>query len=396
MNQILVSNFTNHPLYSSHKVKLLVIFLILTISARAQDKLNVSGYTSTIQSAMFDSISKQWNTENILHNRLNLKYFATNKINMALEIRNRFIYGDNLSQDPNLAVTYDHDNGLADLTKNLSSGKSYVLNSSIDRFWATYESGKFKATLGRQRINWGQTMVWNPNDIFNSYSFFDFDYSERPGSDAMRLQYYNSEVSSTELAIKINREKKLTAAALYKFNAFEYDFQVLAGSLNDEDYVLGTGWSGAIDHVAFRGEISYLHPVKKVSDTSGVFLASIGFDYTFGSSFSLLAEYLYNNSKSNGISSFTSFYSAPQTVKNLSIVQHNLVVQASYPLTPLLSASLATMYMHGIKGYYFSPSISYSLTDNVDASAFYQSFGGEIENIKQRFNLLFVRVKWCF
>ena len=39
----------------------------------------------------------------------------------------------------------------------------------------------FIATAGRQRINWGQTFVWNVNDVFNAYSYFDFDYKERPG-----------------------------------------------------------------------------------------------------------------------------------------------------------------------------------------------------------------------
>lgn len=112
--------------------------------------------------------------------------------------------------------------------------------------------------------------MWNPNDIFNAYSFFDFDYVERPGSDALRLQYYNSEVSSTELAVKMNRDKQVTAAGLYKFNAFEYDFQVLGGTLNQTDYVVGCGWSGAIESVSFRGELSYFQPKNKFSDTTGV------------------------------------------------------------------------------------------------------------------------------
>ena len=33
-------------------------------------------------------------------------------------------------------------------------------------------------------------LVWNPNDLFNAFSFVDFDYEERPGSDALRIQKY--------------------------------------------------------------------------------------------------------------------------------------------------------------------------------------------------------------
>lgn len=33
-------------------------------------------------------------------------------------------------------------------------------------------------------------MAWNPNDWFNTYNYFDFDYEERPGTDAIRVRVY--------------------------------------------------------------------------------------------------------------------------------------------------------------------------------------------------------------
>jgi hypothetical protein len=59
-----------------------------------------------------------------------------------------------------------------------------------------YTAGKWQFRVGRQRINWGVNLVWNPNDVFNSFSYFDFDYEERPGSDAVRVQYYTGTTSS--------------------------------------------------------------------------------------------------------------------------------------------------------------------------------------------------------
>jgi hypothetical protein len=370
---------------------IILVLLFLTTNSLAQEKFSFSGYVSTMQTGSKYSIIDQWNYESLLHNRLNLKYFANDNLSMAVELRNRMVYNKNIH-----ASNYNTDNGLIDLSKNFVNGRSFITNCSIDRLWAAYESGKLKATIGRQRINWGQTLVWNPNDIFNTYSFFDFDYAERPGSDAIRIQYYNTEVSSTEIAIKANYLKQTTSALLYKFNAFEYDFQVLAGLLNEQDYVFGGGWSGAIKHVAFRSEISYLHSKNNFNDTTGVFIASVGFDYTFANSFNMLTEYLFNNAKGNSIASFNEFYNAPQTIKNLSIVQHNLVIQGSYPITPLISASIATMYLHGIKGYYFAPSISYSISNNFDASFYYQRFNGEFNSTTQTFDLLNLRIKWNF
>ena len=69
--------------------------------------------------------------------------------------------------------------------------------------------GNFRQGSDRQRINWGQTLVWNPNDIFNAYSYFDFDYIERPGSDAIRLQYYPDYSSAIEMAVKADYENKI-------------------------------------------------------------------------------------------------------------------------------------------------------------------------------------------
>ena len=378
----------------------ILILLALNFSIiNAQDKsekYSVSGYISDMQGAKFDSINKQWAISNLIHNRLNFKYFPINGLSMALELRNRLSFEENEKANLSTKTEFRSDNGVLNLSKNIASGSSYVLNSTVDRLWVAYETGKFHATMGRQRINWGQTLVWNPNDIFNTYSFFDFDYIERPGSDALRFQYYNSEVSSTEVAVKLNKQKKITTAALFKFNAFEYDFQLLGGILNSQDYAIGGGWSGAIKHIAFRGELSYFHPKEKFSDTTGVFLASVSFDYTFGNSFMLLAEYLYNSSTPKLNSSFLSFYNAPQTVKNLSIAKHNVVIQANYPITPLLSSSLACMFLPGIKGIYIGPSISYSLSQNIDASFYYQAFNGYVADTHFRINMLYLRLKASF
>jgi len=366
-----------------------------------QKKFILSGYISSLQSATFDSIQGTWVTENIIHNRLNFKWFPSANLSGALEVRNRLSFGESIKLNPNAANDYKKDYGFMNLTTNVFHGNSYLLNTSVDRFWLAYEKNKWKITLGRQRINWSQTWVWNPNDIFNTYSFFDFDYAERPGSDALRVQYNNSEVSITELALKMNSQKQLTGAAYYKFNKWNYDFQVLGGTLNQTDYVVGTGWAGAIKSLAFRGEMSYFRPMTHFADTTGQFLASIAFDYTLGNSLTLMTEFLYNSRVAMNLESFQSYYSAPLSVKNLSFVKYNLLLQLTYPITPLLSGTLAGMYFPPIKGYYIGPSISYSASDNIEFSLYLQSFGAKVKSElgleqKLRFNLLFLRAKLSF
>jgi hypothetical protein len=390
----LITSTLHHLITSS----LLWVLLINNNTYAQEDskKFIVSGYITSMQSVTIDSVNRQWVITDLLHNRLNFKYIPMAGISIALEMRNRLSLEESASDNSATAANFATDNGIMNLTRNISQGNSYVFSTTADRLWARYERAKLCVTLGRQRINWGQTLVWNPNDIFNTYSYFDFDYVERPGSDALRIQYYRSEVSSFEVAAKLNKDNQLTAAALYKFNAFEYDFQILGGTLNQTDYVVGIGWSGAIDKVAFRGELSYFHPAKHFSDTSGIMLTSISLDYTFSNSLSLIAEYLYDGMKFNYNTSFLTLLSAPLTVKNLSFVSNNFVIQASYPLTPILNSSLAWMLFPGIKGFYLGPSLSYSITQNLDASIFDQSFVGKIGANDMHVTMLYFRLKYCF
>ncbi len=164
------------------------------------------------------------------------------------------------SPSPSYAASVAADQGWVDMSWNILNEQSFFLNTTIDRLWADFNYGKFQARVGRQRINWGQTLVWNPNDVFNSYSFFDFDYVERPGSDAIRLQYYPGSSSAMELAVKADYRDHITASALYRFNKWGYDIQFLAGYVNSEDLMAGAGWSGAIGSVSFRGEASWFQP----------------------------------------------------------------------------------------------------------------------------------------
>ena len=399
----------------------------------------LNGYISNMQSVMYENLNDLWLTENLLHNRINFRWNISDKLTFSIQFRNRFIYGDlirfdqllkdiddQLDGDTTSSITslfgidpgnlnsglagfnnyvdqIDSDNGIADLSLMIAKGKTYLLNVFFDRFWFQYTIGNLEITAGRQRINWGQTFVWNPNDIFNTYNFFDFDYPERPGSDAIRIQYYPGFTSTVEAAVKLDSAENLTAAGLFRFNKWNYDIQFLGGILDSEDLVAGFGWSGNIKAASFRGELIYFHPRENFKDTTGLFFASISSEYIFKNSLMLQVEALYRQlPKDFNVSDFSEFYSGPMSVKKLSFTEYNIFSQASYPVTPLLNATLGGMVFLGeITGYYIGPSLSYSLTDNLDFSTYFQIFSGKFpdnEGIKrkQNFNLAFLRLKMSF
>lgn len=381
------------------KLCLFVFLLISSLSSFSQSDsstFSLSGYVSDVQSAAFDSIDKPWNNNNLFLNRLNFKYSANDKLTFAAEMRNRFAYGDNFTNFPGTIKSYDKDNGLVDLSFNIASGKSYLLNTTFDRLYASYQMEKLVITAGRQRINWGQTFAWNPNDIFNAYSFFDIDYIERPGSDAIRLQYYNTETSCFELAAKSDSSNKYTIAGLYRFNTHGFDIQALAGIYEKNDMVAGIGWSGPVGPVSFRGEASYFRDIKHFADTSGLFLASVDFDYIFPNSLTITAEYLYASHVAYSLQNISSVTSTSMNAKTLALAKHNAVVQVSYPITPLLSSSLAGMYLPNVNGYYISPSMTYSLAQNIDASLYAQIFGLDNSTVSFQYQQVMFKMKLNF
>ena len=374
-----------------------------SLAEHKEPKFELRGYVSNMQSVQFTDPGGTWLNDNLIHNRLNFKWFPNNNFTFYAGLRNRIFTGESVKLTPDYANYLDMaETGYMDLSWNPIDARSVVFNMNVDRLYFQYEKGKFSASVGRQRINWGKTFVWNPNDIFNAYSFFDFDYAERPGSDAIRLQYYTSAISSVETAVKIDKNKDITAAGIWRFNVKEYDFQLLGGILNSSDYTVGAGLSGAIKSIDFKGEMSYFRPKTNFSDTTGQFISSVSLGYTFPNNTNVFFEFLYTDLPSGGVSDFMDLYAGTLSVKTLSFTEYNILGQAGFQITPLLTGSISAIYYPKIKGYFVGPTFDYSFTDNLYASVVIQTFGGEIKDPvtmeKNKLNLTFafLRLKWNF
>jgi hypothetical protein len=376
----------------------ILVFFVATGLVFSQEKpkfLTLNGYFSTMQSAMFDSLKGPFVVDNLLHNRLNFKGYVDENITFAAEFRNRLFTGDMVKAGPSYAESVGSDQGLVDMSWNILNEQSFFLNTTIDRLWVDMNYGKIQARVGRQRINWGQTLVWNPNDIFNVYSYFDFDYVERPGSDAIRLQYYPDYSSAFEVAVKADYEKKVTAAALYRINKWGYDIQFLGGYFNSEDIVAGAGWSGALGSVSFRGEATWFQPTKNFTDSVGTGIFTIGFDKTFNNNSMAQMQFMYCNNPADMLS-FGSIYKGTMSTKELAFSKFSAFASYSYPVTPLFYMSLSAMWFPDLKGYYAGPSFDYSIAENVDLSIFWQHFESHSSEPRTRINMGFLRVKISF
>jgi len=385
---------------------LVSLLLFLASNSVAQDSVvekrekswSFNGYVKDMQTVIIHKIDEPWITDNLIHNRLNFKWSISKSFTFCLEERNRFYWGDLIAVSPQYPGFIAYDNGLINMSWNIFDGKSYVLNVAIDRLWLDYTKNKFQVTLGRQRINWSQTNVWNPNDIFNTYSYFDFDYEEKPGSDAVRLQYFTSPSSKAEIAVKADKDNKITAAGLYRFNRWKYDFQGLAGVYTQSDLVLGLGWAGQIAKGGFKGEICWFQPLKHFGDTTGVFLSSIEYDYTFRNSIFIQFEGFYNSNSINSVNVLVNqFNPGLLNAKNPFLNGYSIFGTISYPATPLISISLAGIYNPSNKMYFIIPTFTFSLMNNLDLSLIAQSFQSyDPVTVSSSQTSVFIRLKGSF
>ena len=386
------------------KLTTLIVLIGISLSNFAQDDTpkqrnwTLNGYVKYMQTISFQEIDKDWVTDNVLHNRLNFNWNINNNFTFNAQMRNRVFYGETVTDFPQYPEIVNQETGYFDLSFIVFEGKSVFMQSTFDRFYLDYNVKNVQITIGRQRINWGQTFVWNPNDLFNSYNFFDFDYEEKPGSDAVRLQFYPSYSSKLDLVVKVDNNSKVTAAGLYRFNQWSTDIQVLTGYYAETDYVLGAGFSGSLFKGGLRGEVSYFHPKDNFSDTTGTFVMSLGYDYTFKNSLMIQFEGLYNGyGEKSGEFNMLDFYFMQLTPQNLSLTEFSFVGQVTYPFTPLFNGTFSAMYSPNDKSLYLGPSLNYSIKDNFEVSFFTQYFTSETpaaEGGKGVF--LYWRVKWSF
>ena len=386
------------------KLAFTVILISLFINGFAQDNAPkqrnwaLNGYVKYMQTISFQEIDKNWVTDNVLHNRFNFNWNINENLTFNTQMRNRIFYGETVTMMPKYPEIVNHETGYFNMSFIVFEEKSVFMQSTFDRFYFDYSIKNIQITVGRQRINWGQTFVWNPNDLFNSYNFFDFDYEEKPGSDAVRLQFYPSYSSKLDLVVKVDHNNKVTAAALYRFNKWSTDIQVLTGYYQETDYVLGAGFSGSLFKGGLRGEVSYFHPKDNFSDTTGTVVLSLGYDYTFKNSLMIQFEGLYNGyGEKSGSFNMIDFYFMQLSPKNLSLTEFSFMGQITYPITPLFNGTFSTMYSPNDKSLYLGPSVVYSLKENLELSVYTQYFTSDTPADKGGKGVfLYWRVKWSF
>ncbi len=364
----------------------------------AEKSWDLDGYVKYM--VTYSVPEKQNNTlDHLVHNRINFEYrFSPNwRINAGL--RNRALWGDalDIAQYPQLVAL---DTGYFDMSKNWLEDE-VIVNSQLDRLYISWQQEGWRGQLGRFRVNWSMNTIWNPNDIYNAYSIYDFDYEEKAGTDAVMVSKTLGFASGIDLVLAPAKIPDKNSLSLRYFaNKLGWDYQVIAGRAS-RDFVLGAGFATDVYEAGFRGELSWFDPIE--SEYQGevnkrTMVGSLEVDYSFGGVRSWLGRvaWLTISDPQNATSALT-YLNLPLNAKTLSFTQHTFYTDVSFDLTSLnrLTASL-TYYSDG--SFFSGLSSSYSLATDWQLLTVLQSFNGTNDSLfgETPTVLLFANIRYSF
>lgn len=396
------------------KSKLLLIFLVLFFSRTfAQlSSTDISGYVKYLYSSTKYPFYNERFDDHLLHARLNTRWYPLQSLTAALEFRFRAYYGESVGKIPGFLDQIRSHHEFENLDAMLWNRGKSLGYLETDRLWLDWTKEKIEVTVGRQRIAWGTSWVWNPTDLFNPQSPLDFDYEELPGTDAVRFQYYTGPVTKMEAAVApAKRLDKMIAAGLISFNKWDYDFNLIGG-IKYNRWIAGGGWSGDILNAGFRGEFTVSQrpsPIPKYntlhiilpyyeslsSFKQPVFSFVLSGDYTFPNSFYIHTEVLYYNI---GKTLNAGLYQ-PEVLElgMLSPARLNIYQEFSYDITPLFRGSLFGIYNPYDHSGVIVPSVTYSVITNLDLYVIALLFNGStLTQYGDYGSSWFIRIKYSF
>ncbi|GAF91066.1 unnamed protein product, partial [marine sediment metagenome] len=230
------------------------------------------------------------------------------------------------------------------LTHTQTEHEDFSSQISIDRANITLRLPRCDLTVGRQAISLGTTYFWNPNDLFTSFSPYDFDRDYKAGVDGAKADIALGDFSGISFIYVAGKKFRFNESALLIrafTNILDFDLAMMAGRFREDGFV-GADFSGEVGPgIGLRGELSYF----AAESDDDFFQVVIGSEYRFKNNFYITAEYYYNGFGTSHTHRYLSkLYSTRIMEGDLyNISRHYLGIMGSYEVTPLLVVSLATI-----------------------------------------------------
>ncbi len=326
-------------------------------------------------------------------NRLRLKIEGKPADNLALDLQydNEILLGSYL------------DTGQFRLQKNLPADtywkaqaayadqSGYYGQHRLYRAALTWTQGATDVRIGRQRIAWGTGRFFSPLDILNPFSPITLERGERVGVDALLVEHKVDALSRVSAVYAPQHDaSRSSVAALWHGNYRGVDYSVVAGRFQREN-VIGVDLAGQIGQAGVRAELTRTRRSAGPDYTRVL----IGLDYAFTNTLNLSGELYRDGSGASDPMGYD--FAALFAGRLQNVGRRYAAAHADYEITPLLKASVNLVANLGDNSHYLSPSLTYSIKANLDATVGVQLFrgraGSEYGALK---DMVFTQLQWFF
>jgi hypothetical protein len=126
-------------------------------------------------------------------------------------------------------------------------------------------------------------------------------------------------------------------------------------------------------------------------------VASIGFDYMFGSGTFAFAEFLYNGGYRRVPGEGVFLITQPLQPDNIMFSEYSATLSAQHPFSNIFSGNLALMALPDIEAAFIMPGLNYSIITNLDLEFVSQIFiGGKNSVFEEAGSMWFAGLKYSF
>jgi hypothetical protein len=272
--------------------------------------------------------------------------------------------------------SFDSNNGVS--TLNTSSSAAYRINDvgatlgeqsnltwlqNIDRFNLQWHFEEADLTLGRQAMSFGSARFINPTDIFLPFQIQTLNQEYRIGIDAIRFQYYQSELVTWDTGLIIGKDAKTENNAAFIRNTFSLSGTQWEWMWIHLDYahVAGFGFQRSIGDVGV-----WFETANSQLETNSYWRHSMGVDYAFNEELLGMVEYHYNGAGADDPNQYISTGQINQS-NNLGVYQlgrHYLIPSLSWTASALWQVSMSAYGNMDDQSVLFQVSANTSWSDN--------------------------------
>lgn len=346
-------------------------FVIIMSTAAFSADTELSGSLKNVFSdGKMQSGSDYWS--DLTRLRLELDATASSETSVKIIYDNEMSVGTVLDTAEFNAGKDLRDDAYFDLSHEVSDSGDLYWRHKIYRAYGTWTDDELTVIVGRQRVAWGQTRIWNPTDLFNPVSPFVIESGERLGIDALSIEHSFGPLSSVHVVYGPGRTSSdETAGARVRGNIKGYDLSIIFGEFRQKE-VYGLDFAGSVGESGVRGEWTRTDPSDSPAGGEDYDRLVLSVDHSFPSTLYVLVEYLYNEGavgRNAPLAALTNF-SGEIVTRN----RRFLAANVGYEFHPLIRGSVTSIYDKDGEGFFTSPSVSYNIKQSVDLTLGAQLF----------------------